>query len=405
MSVAEAFLERLLDRAEGAEARGKLAQAKLLLSPAQCPDYFSMRSLQDADMFRAQLDVAQRKGAVKLHTNSRLKPPRDVEAVSVVDAQVLAAHLGRRLRSADVQDAAKALSTYQTAFPVISELLKAWRKGRSIRGRTPEPDIVQQVLDAVRVIQARSGQTRDVLMRRESIRLFQDSKRIEGVSTWLEILTSGQLDKTGLSRDDVFSALGLHREPVPWTMAADDAWVESRSVRTQVFRPYLSLPMAPIESLAFTRMPSYILTVENKQIFHEMALQAEGTGVCLILTSGMPSPAWHRIYALLLAAVPHDVPICHFGDLDVGGLRIAHDVSKTALTQGRRLQPWMMDPEALQAQGLTLYEASAAQAQTMSQWCLRIGWPHLAERMARLPGKLEQEALQWPLSAPVPIVH
>ena len=93
MSVAEVFLAKLLDRAEGAETRGKPALAKLPLSPAQCPDYFSMRSLQDAEVFRAQLEVAKRKGAITLHTNSRTSPPRDVEAVSVLDAQVLAAHL------------------------------------------------------------------------------------------------------------------------------------------------------------------------------------------------------------------------------------------------------------------------------------------------------------------------
>lgn len=405
MSIADAFLSRLLDRAEAAEARGKPPQARLLLSPAQCPAYFSMRDMQEAEVFRAQLGVAARKGAIKLETNSRLQSPRDVEAVSVLDAQALAAHLGRQLRSTQVRAARAALSVHQAAFPVMGDLLEAWRKGDLVRRRAPEPKVIHEVLDALKVVEARSGQTQDVLMRRESIRLFQDSKRIERVATWLEILTSGQLASTGLSRDDVFSALGLHREPVPWTMAADDAWVQAGPVSTQVFRPYHSLPMAPITSFTFARMPSFVLTVENKQIFHEMAMQAVGTSVCLVLTSGMPSPAWHRIYALLLAAVPAHVPVCHFGDLDIGGLRIAYGIAQTAKPQDRQLQPWMMDPEALQAQGLTLYKASTAQASAMSAWCLRIGWPHLAERMTRLPGKLEQEALRWPLSAPVPLIR
>lgn len=45
-----------------------------------------------------------------------------------------------------------------------------------------------------------------------------------------------------------------------------------------------------------------------------------------------------------------------------------------------------------------LYEATPTQASTMKEWCIKVGWDALGDRITRIPGKLEQESIVWPLT-------
>lgn len=405
MSAAEDYLLKLFRRAEAAQARGKSERIRLPLTQAQCPDYFAMRHMADAEEFRAKLAVAEHKGAIVLHPASRQVAPRDVAAISVRDLSILGAHLGQELRSVQVAQASAELLPYRDHYSVIDAMLESWRRGKNVRGKAPAVDIRGRLLDAIRVMQARHQRTVDVLMRRESIRLFRNSKRIEQLQTWLDVLYANDIRPSGLEHDHVFAALGLHREPQPLTVSGERAWVHAKDLKTQLFRPYHSLPMSSILGFSFDKAPSYLLTVENKQTFHEMALQSANTDVCLLFTGGMPSPAWHRLYGLLLQALPAQVPVCHFGDLDVGGLRIAHAIAQTAKAFDRRLHPWLMDPLQLEKQGYVLYEATPAQVTAMKEWCIKIGWDALGDRITRIPGKLEQESIVWPLTQHQPFAE
>ncbi|MFS6568014.1 hypothetical protein, partial [Staphylococcus aureus] len=83
-------MAKAFNRAQAAQSRGKTAHIRLPLTNAQCPDYFAMRSLDDATEFRAELTTAERLGAIRIDLAPRLAPPRDVEAVVVADIEVLA---------------------------------------------------------------------------------------------------------------------------------------------------------------------------------------------------------------------------------------------------------------------------------------------------------------------------
>src|SRR3546814_10530457 len=90
MTVVDDYLTRLFRRAQNAVSRGNDHQVSLPISPAQFPAYFDTRDIDEAKQYRAQLTLAERKGAVILNCNERNLQPRDVESVSVLDLKVLA---------------------------------------------------------------------------------------------------------------------------------------------------------------------------------------------------------------------------------------------------------------------------------------------------------------------------
>jgi hypothetical protein len=385
-------LAKAFNRAQAAQARGKPAHIRLPLTEAQCPDYFVMRNLDEATEFRAELTTAERLGAIRVEPAPRMAPPRDVKAVVVADIEVLATHLGIDLRAGQVALAREQLAPYLDEFPILDEVLNRWGSGKTVRGKEPSAETLKALLDAIKVRVARQCKTDEVLMRRESSRIFNDSKRIEKLSRWLDLLSEGSIVPSGLAKADIFSALGLHKEPQPFLIATD-AWITDGHIKSCLFRPYHGLPMAAIEEFGFETMPACVVTVENKSTFHEMAMLAIGTQACLIFSGGMPSPAWHRVYSKILDSLDDDVPIYHFGDLDVGGFRIASAIAEVAKLQGKTLQHWLMDPVLLTGLGYKLYPFKPSQITKMQSWCERIGWDELVDRIANSPGLLEQERI------------
>lgn len=148
MSAARGFLVKLFKRAQNRRSRGQTGLSPLSLTPAQCPDYFEMRSLEEAAEFRAHLSLAERKGAIAITPDPRLKHPRDVKSVEVVDLAVLAEHLGMELRSAQVAKADALLSPYVGDFPVLLSVIDAWSKGKKVRGEEPASAVLVDLRDA-----------------------------------------------------------------------------------------------------------------------------------------------------------------------------------------------------------------------------------------------------------------
>lgn len=390
-SIARRFLTKAFDRAQAARSKGSKKTIPLQVNEAQCPELFATRDLDEAAQFRAEIAAAERAGAIRLILAKRGVPPSDVKAIVVNDVELLAAYLGRDVRSLQVEQAGERLRPYLNAFPVLEHVLDRWRLGKSVRGAPLSSGSVDALVDAIKVRLAREGKPEDALLRRASAQLFRDSKRIERLSRWLDLLGEGSLVPSGLSKAEIFSSLGLHKEPQPFLIAAENAVVSAGCGESNLFRPYHGLPSEVIARFHFKRAPSCLLTVENKATFHEMALHASSSQVCIVFTGGMPSPAWKKAYAKMLESLDREVPVYHFGDIDVGGFRIAHAIGEVVNSHGRALLPWLMDPAELVKLGYELYPAKPAQIKTMRHWCERIGWGNLAAKIEEHPGMLEQE--------------
>lgn len=84
---------------------------------------------------------------------------------------------------------------------------------------------------------------------------------------------------------------------------------------------------------------SKVITVENKANFETMKYE-EGT--LFIFTHGFLSPGEREFLRKLVETLPQDVEYYHTGDLDLGGIRIFHDIRTKVMPY---LKPLQMDAE------------------------------------------------------------
>jgi hypothetical protein len=389
MTPAGQTLERLLRRGERARARGVSERVTLAMTPASCPEYCALDTLEALEAFHAEIALAERAAAVTAERTRTGGDSRGLKRISLADLERLGSHLGIRLLSARAQDAEALLMPWSGTYPVVSRVLAAWQQGRKVRGCGP--DAAQDLLDAIRVVESRRRDgLQERILRRESVRLFDDSKRLERLTAWLDVLNNDELAATGLSSEDVWSALGLRREPQPMLVAGRGAAILQQGT-VPLCRPYLGLPMDAVTTIETDAR--YLLTIENLASFHDAARAMPDADGLLIYTAGMPSPAWRSLYRRIVASLPRAVELYHWGDIDEGGYRIAAVISEAAKQAGGTLQPWRMSPDEVSTALSTPNAATASTAQQMVRWANACGWSGIARELERSPITLEQEAL------------
>lgn len=353
-------------------------------------EYTALRALDELENFHAEVVLAERDGAIAVQREGRSGDGSHLLRLTVTDISALAQHLGAQLLDERVAVAAQQLDAWTSRFPILTQVLEAWRNGRKVRGCGPEA--AEDLVLAAMVVAARGDDAgRERILRRESVRLFDDSKRLEKLTPWLELLVTGELAASGLSKEEVWSALGLRREPQPMLLAGTGS-VELGDVTLPLVRPYLGLPVESVRAVETTAR--CLLSIENLATFHDAARAPAAASILLIYTGGMPSPTWRAAYAGILSGLPLAVPIYHWGDIDEGGFRIAAVLAATAQTAGRRLQPWLMSPADIPAEAARHARIpTAASLAAMVRWAERSGWAELAVPLRQQPMLLEQESL------------
>jgi hypothetical protein len=311
----------------------------------------------------------------------------------VPDLPALARHLGVQLLDERVAEAVRQLDVWTSRFLVVAAVIEAWRDGRKVRGCGAEA--ARDLSLAATAVAARADDAgHERIMRRESMRLFGDSKQLEKLTPWLEILATGELAATGLSKEEVWSAIGLRREPQPMLLAGPGA-AELTDATLPLVHPYLGLPVESVR--AVTTPADGLLTIENLASFHDAAQSAQspgGASVLLLYTGGMPSPAWRAAYMRILQRLPPRLPIYHWGDIDEGGFRIAAVLAATAQAAGRLLQPWLMSPADIPPDAMKHARIpTASSLAAMVRWAERSGWDDISQALQRQPILLEQESL------------
>ncbi|QOW18461.1 hypothetical protein INQ41_06900 [Lysobacter ciconiae] len=104
----------------------------------------------------------------------------------------------------------------------------------------------------------------------------------------------------------------------------------------------------------------------------------------MVFTGGMPSPAWVAGFRALTCELPRSMVFHHWGDIDVGGFRIAARLQEIAMPASVSLQPWLMDI-TLDGRG---NEVKDSTRDAMRAAAIRAGW----STFDRLPAlTLEQE--------------
>lgn len=390
-SLARTVLEKLLQKSERAWAQQAEREHTVLFSEASLPEYFKLPLRQDKDIAHAELREAERDGAISLEWDRRAGTDGQIVRTRLVDPNRVAAILGRPSAWQAYAHALNALRPWMH-LGNVANILARWRTGKTIRSLTPLE--VQDVIDACKVVEAcrESTETDDVPIRRLSGQLFADSKRIEGIGAALDMVTAERLEPPWRDIEDVLSGLGLVKLPQPILVAGNGAIDLDDGTTLRIPAPYIGLSPASIQRLVLGENATYILTVENLTTFHELALGKAGRPNGLILyTGGMPSPAMLGVYTRSIndALTRPGVKRFHWGDIDLGGIRIAASIARTYEAP---LLLWNMDPSEYPGYPARkrLTEDEVREIERVSE---KFGWPHIASAIASDLRAIEQEVL------------
>lgn len=402
-TVAYKALTRLLALAENAAAREASGKAiTLRLSAASFPDYPQLRSASEKAECNAALLLAEHRGAVAIRWDARAGDRAHAERLDLVDGQVLAKHLGVTPRWDAVGAAREAFAPHAAQYPALESVLDCWRRGVAARGT--QPSDVSDWLDAIRIVnhcETLKGQ--DVPVRRASAKLFGDSKRIQGLSALVDVLSQGSVGSPTRDEEEVLQELGLVRFPPTWMLSAN-AEVVCVAGSVRVVAPYVGLAPTAVQSLRVADGTECLLTVENLTTFHEAAhRRTERMGVAVLYTGGMPSPSWRRVYSLLLQALPVSAKVFHWGDVDAGGFRIAAHLAALCEAAGRQLELHSMSGATARPENnLARATLGAGELSQIRRICERWNWQQAAAEVEAHRHAVEQESMpfSWPTPGP-----
>ena len=382
MSLADDELVDLLQRGERARLRGSGRAIQTTFIGTDSP--YWRQDYEQRQHGHARFTAAERSGSVLLEWAKQGGDDRPLERIRLLDAHTLAAFLGIASRTDAMQQARNTLATW-LATPRVSELLDAWEHMKTPRGLGM--DSAPDFADALRALDAlQQEQGDDQIVRVFSRHLFHDSKRIEALARHIDLLTAEHLGSPARQQEEVFSALGMVKEPQPFLIAGGGNLTLEGSQDCPIARPFVGVSNRHV--IGYSGTPAWILSIENLTTFHQ-ASRHSGAGTGLILyTGGMPSPSWCRAYASILESIPADITAYHWGDIDQGGFRIAAHIRRTCIHR-HAFQPWLMD--AAQLDGIPFFEVTETVRAGMARHARNAGWETLSDSM--LPRTMEQEGI------------
>lgn len=387
--LAQSFLLRLLQQGEAHAAGVRKSPARL--TAHDLADYRSTKSWEGKEAFESVMRHASSRGAIQLRVDDPHDPHSLITRVEVANLAALADFLGRPLQGVGIAAAAARLAPWVANYPVLGELAAAWRLLKAPRALGPE--LVSDLLDAVAVLEhlraTPAPQDGGWPLRVVSQILFHDTKRLEQLVTALDVLLVGAVDMPSRNSTDIWQELGLLKVEQPALLAGQVVIARSR-VSAILDAPYAGFPATTV--LGVESRPTLLLSVENLTTFHMEARRRCNDPVLLLYTAGMPSPQWRSMYRRLLASLPADLPLFHWGDIDEGGFRIAAKLAAEARDVGRQLRPWdKMHPGAVPA--ALRVPARAQTVEGMCRFAEQAGWHELCAPLRESAFTVEQEAL------------
>lgn len=377
-AAARLALQKLLGFAESATIRGARARGLVFASFAA----YRLDSVQALEAVHTELAAAERAGAIAIEWDRRAGDRGQVTRIDVVDAEILAGILGVTPHWRQLEQARAALAPWLGRWS-IDWLLRQWADGKSPRERGPEAALA--FVEAAWILDALAAGGDRISMRRLSAQLFGDSKRIEARAVELDLLTRSD-DGPARSDQALFSEIGLLHYPLPFLIAGEQCCaILDADQRQAIPKPYLGFDPAIIQGVVFDG--GYVLSVENLTTFNELSRgQAGRLRGLLLYTGGMPGPAWTRAYACSIRTA--QTPIYHWGDTDVGGIRVLAKLDAMARTVGKTVQPWQMGvPPAEVRKPLGEREVGY-----MRKVCGLHHWHALGELIGNHRAAIEQEA-------------
>lgn len=391
--LARRALEKLLVAAENAVGREAAERTiSLCFSPTSFPEYLSTETHAEKAACNAALMLAERTGAIGIDWDRRAGDKNSIDRVVLADMVLLAQHLDVVPRWDVIASATAAFANYRGAHPILDDVLECWRRGVQARGT--RPGNTSDWLDAITIVDfCRESGELEIPVRRLSAHQLDDTKRIERLSSLIDAVMQSDLSTPVREQEEIFSELGLIKYPQTVLISGCiDVLIDGMVV--QMPRPYLGLPPLSVTEFVLRARPSFVLTIENLQSFHEFVttMPADATAIVLY-TGGMPSPSWKRFYELLLKSVDEATPLLHWGDIDLGGFRIASHVATSCQQLSRTLHLHAMVAPTGDVNPSVRKGLSKAEISRIANICNQWAWQLEAKKIVDFPYAIEQEGV------------
>jgi hypothetical protein len=336
--VARTLLLKLLAQAE----RG--GRETLPITERTARDYFAVRDLPGRDAIHAALANAEAAGCISLEWG-RGTAAQDLLRLRLHDADRLAEWLGVPRARESLARIVETLEPLLADAPVwLSDAYDVakehWGRGQSAF-RVEVTDTAGALELFRTALAVGRGEHRGLDLRRFSARLLGDSKAIERQLGRLAGLLRRNPEWEAPDDDrDLFRVLGLEKFPQPLLLKGPlSIRVQGRVLDITGVTPYAGLSPDAVDSVEATGPVPYLLTIENLASFQRHAREILDQAV-VIYTAGFPGPDLVRVLQRLGRALPTECPFLHWGDRDIGGLRIFAQLA-TALPD-RTVEPHLM---------------------------------------------------------------
>ncbi|EMN4467976.1 MULTISPECIES: Wadjet anti-phage system protein JetD domain-containing protein [Aeromonas] len=362
---------------------------------ASLPEYYRLERFADREEYHARLQAYSNAKAIQVDWDLGAGERGQLSRISLRDPTAAVKIIDEKLPwEVASQAIAEIESVAKVGLPCVDHIVDAWRRGKAPAGVPAER--ADQLVDSMKLIDAAqklSEGGRDVLLRRLSARLFGDSKRIEALSRQLAFLLG---EPSEAEEYDVFARLGLVKHPQPMLLSGPlGCGVQSDGIVIPMAYPYLGLRPDTIEGLIQSNCSiRRILTIENLASFNEAAENAMKTrDILIVYLAGNPTPSFLAAYNRILSSL-EPTTVLHWGDIDVGGFRIAARLADSIRSVGYNLHLWRMNPLAVVHSGnqRIVQENKIIE---ISNICENYGWSEEAYGIRQRPIFQEQEFLDW----------
>ncbi len=317
--------------------------------PARLPQIEA--DVEEREAFLEAVERLASEGVISVRWE-RFRAGDAVEALYLEDPEQLYALLEAKAPWDTREELLAALEKPPWTEPSLGELSERLRTLLGAHHPLPVADAAD-LRDLGRILLLTPEETAGAPLRALSVRLFADSKRLEGLLPAADKLAAEAAGEPPSGR------LGLKRS-YPEVSFSLFGSLELPGGVWQLSGEILTLPLQTVERIRSIRLsppgpsgetepapPAWVLSVENKESFYALTEAARrgrqhpaspaAPPSALIYTAGHPGDAVRALLLLLSARAP---ALLHFGDMDPDGLLILQEL---ALGTGIAVGPFSMD--------------------------------------------------------------
>ena len=328
-------LEQLLRRGEVDKDR----QRDITLPASRIPGY-PLRNAEQASEFHAGLKLAEERGAVRVEWRKHHEG-HELERLRLLDARTLADVLGLPFLPDRVNTVFEGINSEalpQWCRDCLEQMEVAWRRGKSIYGLSlHDSERLPPLVKALGVL-AGGALSESLDYRQFGARYLGDSKATKAIDRPLAALFRQHWGMKTISDKDVMRSLNILPLSHPVLMRGPMKVGVNEPDLSVDIQPYLGVADRWLATVALTRKPDYVLTIENLSSFNEYTEGVQDGGVVLY-TGGYPTRAFQRFYQKVVTQA--SVPLYHWGDTDPHGFLILKILQQQV--PDAEVEPHLMD--------------------------------------------------------------